>query len=328
MLIYLKSVPDQIILPCKVICPPCYKKMDKKTILSLLLFTSITALSSTTLYAQKNDPDADVNIWMKQPIKVDGVSNEWHEPLNNYNTETKLAFALANDQQNLYLIIESLDEVTTRKLMSGGLTLDINTAGKKKDGIKLNFLGMNQPPVPHDKNDTLRHQAPDMDQDEHGGVHVIQVSGFKNIPDGSLAMPNKEGIQVAAAFNKQRDYICELAIPFAELGLKGDEMKAIAYNIKINSGVEHHARTAADGTSDPSVGKGMSGGKGGGGMGGGMRGGGGGGGMGGGRHGGGGMGGGGKGSHAQQGSDGQSAKAADFWIKYELARPSDSFRAN
>ncbi|WP_257722233.1 hypothetical protein [Pedobacter cryoconitis] len=41
----------------------------------------------------------------QQPVKVDGVSDEWHEPLSSYNAATK---------------------VTTRKLMSGGLTLDIN----------------------------------------------------------------------------------------------------------------------------------------------------------------------------------------------------------
>ncbi|MBB6272688.1 hypothetical protein HDF26_003145 [Pedobacter cryoconitis] len=291
--------------------------MDKKTILSLILFTSITAIHPT-LYAQKNDPDADVNLWAGHPVKVDGVSDEWHEPLNNYNTETKLAFALANDQQNLYLIIESLDEMTTRKLMSGGLTLDINTAGKKKDGIKLNFLGMNQPPPPHEQNDSLQHHQPAIDADEHAGVHVIQVSGFKNIPDGSLAMPNKDGIEVAAAFNKQRDYICELAIPLAQLGLKGNETKAIAYNIKINSGLEHHHKDMPAGESAPSGGRGMSGGKGGGMGGGGMRGGGGGG-----RHGGGG-----RGSGNAAGVNSQNATASDFWIKYELAKPSDSFRAN
>jgi len=297
---------DQIFLLSKVFCSPCYKNMDKKTMLSLLLFTSIVGIHPT-LYAQKTDPDADVNLWVQHPVKVDGVSDEWHEPLNNYNTETKLAFALANDQQNLYLIIESLDEVTTRKLMSGGLTLDINTAGKKKDGIKLNFLGMNQPPPPHEQNDSLHHNEPDINIEEQAGVHVIQVSGFKNIPDGSLAMPNKDGIEVAAAFNKQRDYICELAIPFAQLGLKGNEMKAIAYNIKINSGAEHRHKDMQAGGSAPSGGRGMGGG--------------------GGRHGGGGMGGR-KGSRNPEGSNSQNATAADFWIKYELAKPTDSFRAN
>lgn len=318
MLIYLEYVADQIALLSEVIYSPRLKKMDLKTILSLVLFSSISCLSSASLYAQKTDPDADVNLWVQQPVKVDGISDEWHEPLNNYNTDTKLAFALANDQQNLYIIIESLDEVTTRKLMSAGLTLDINTAGKKKDGIKINFLGMNQPPAPHEKNDTLSH--PETNEFEHGGVHTIQVSGFKNIPDGSLAMPNKDGIAVAAAFNKQRDYICELAIPLNQLGLKGNETKAIAYNIKINSGAEHHRREMPVGEGSTGGGHGAPGGKGGG-MGGGMHGGGGG------RHGGGGMGGG-KGARNSEGANDQHTAAADFWIKYELARPVASYRAN
>lgn len=295
--------------------------------LFILLFISIAGLSYVPVFAQSTDPDVDVNLWMQQPIVVDGISSEWHEPLNNYNTPTQLAFAFANDQQNLYLIIESLDEMTTGRLLRGGLTLNINTAGKKKDGIKINFLGMQQPPSPkHDPADTLEHDDAGMHHHDHDpGVNVIQVSGFKNIPDGSLAIPNHSGIQVAASFNKQRDYICELAIPLSQLELKGNEVKAIAYNIKINApnkSAEHHEGKHPDG------GTAGGGGSRGGGMGGGM---GGGGGM---HGGGGGMGGGGKHGGGMRGggmggdSSGSNLKSSDFWVKYELAKPTDSFRAN
>lgn len=289
--------------------------------LFILLFISLTGLSYAKVYAQ--DPDEDVNLWMSQPVIVDGNSSEWHEPLNNYNTPTKLAFALANDQQNLYLIIESLDEMTTGKLLRAGLTLNINTAGKKKDGIKIKFLGMQQPSPPHfqkdslnhnlsEMNDSLEHHHPDRDHgDRDPGVHVIQVSGFEKIPDGILAIPNNAGIQVAANFNKQRDYICELAIPLSLLDLKDKKLKGIAYNIKINapSKPEHHE---GKGSGDMPPGGGSM--HGGGGMGGGMGGGG--------RHGGGG----GKGMRTQE--DSASTNQSDFWIKYELAKPADSFRAN
>jgi hypothetical protein len=301
--------------------------MNMKTLFSFLLI-SLVSLSYQQVSAQSTDPDEDVNLWMSQPVVVDGNSAEWHEPLNNYNTPTQLAFALANDQQNLYLIIESLDEATTGKLLRGGLTLNINTAGKKKDGIKLNFLGMQHPPAPHDMNDTVRQEETammgHMDREHAPGVTVIQVSGFKKIPDGSLSIPNNEGIQVAAAFNKQRDYICELAIPLTLLELKGDEVKAIAYNIKINA----PGRTERPNGKRPPEGGG-GGGMHGGGMGGGM---GGGGGM---SHGGGGGMGGGGGRHGggMRGgmageSSGGSGKSSDFWVKYELAKPAASFRAN
>lgn len=298
--------------------------------LFILLFAGLTSLCTPALYAQDTDPDVDVNLWASHPVVIDGNSADWHEPLNNYNTGTKLAFALANDQNNLYMIIESEDQGTTSRMINGGLTLNINTSGKKRDGIKLNFLGMHQPPLPHgDQRDSMlnNQSGTDGSHDEHG-LKVIQVSGFKHIPDGALAIPNQNGVEIAAAFDKQGDYICELSIPLSALELKGDGLAALAYNIKLNSsikGPEHHGERPA-GTGGGGGGRGM-GGHGGGGMSGGM----GGGGMGGGRSGGGGgRHGGGMGGRGSEGSgeSGGQTRASDFWIKYVMARPTDSFKLN
>ncbi|MBB4107304.1 hypothetical protein [Pedobacter zeae] len=87
-------------------------------------------ISGHLLYAQ----EVEENIRMVKPFKADGISNEWNEPLNQYNDATRLAFALANDDQNLYFIIESLDPQTTFRILSGGITLNINTAGKPEGG--------------------------------------------------------------------------------------------------------------------------------------------------------------------------------------------------
>lgn len=269
--------------------------MNRK-ILSVLFFTGLASLSATSIYAQ--DADVDTNIWMRKPVVVDGNSQEWNEPLNNFNSETKLAFALGNDDKNLYLVIESLDEVTTGRLMRGGLTLNINTAGKKKDGIKLTFLGMQRPPVPEGGMDSTFHHREKTERDP--GVKSISVSGFKNIADGILAMPNDAGIQVAAAFNQRRDYTCELAIPLAQLNLNGKEAKGIAYQLKINApgmNQEHHREGGAPHEGGMSRGAGM--------------------------HGGGGGGrksGGGRMNSGSEHEQGQNSAKSDFWIKYELAK--------
>lgn len=298
----------------------------KSIVLESLMFTALIGFSGSSAYAQKND--ADVNIWMKSPVVVDGHSDEWHEPLNNFNSDTKLAFALGNDDKNLYLVIESLDEVTTGKLIRGGLTLNINTAGKKKDGIKLDFLGMReQPPQPNGQsNDSVAHLHDSNSGAHEAGVKVITVSGFKNIPDGALLLPNDFGIQVAAAFNQRRDYICELEIPLAQLNLTGKEAKGIAYQIKINT-AGHFAHNHEGGEKGEaggmSHGGGMGGGKGGRG-GGGMSGagmGGHGGGMGGGRRGGAGM-------SANTSEGNREDSKPDFWIKYQLAPAEGTLKEN
>lgn len=275
-------------------------------ILSLSVFSIM--LVGFSLKAQ----DVEENIRMVKPFKADGVSNEWNEPLNQYNDATKLAFALANDDKNLYIIIESLDPQTTFSVLRGGITLNINTEGKKKDGMKLTFPLMDRPPMPKEGEEHLEHipLSPDgATQDPVAMNKSIRVSGFKNIADGELPAMNQDGIETGMSIHPNRDLIYELSIPLAQLQVGLDLEKPLVYNIKINepnkSGFKREARPEG-----ASGGKGRSGGRGG--MGGGGMGGGGRGGMGGGRMGGGGQ-------RPPEGG-GSAAKSSDFWIKYKLVK--------
>lgn len=259
--------------------------------------------------------EVEENIRMVKPFKADGLSNEWNEPLNQYNDATKLAFALANDDRNLYIIIESLDPQTTFSVLRGGITLNINTEGKKKDGMKLTFPLMERPPMPKEGEEHREYApvSPDKDNEMHDPAAMnkgIRVSGFKNIPDGELPAINQDGIETGMSIHPNRDLIYELSIPLAQLQVGLDLKKPLVYNIKINepnkSGFKREGRPEGAGG-----GKGRSGGRGG--MGGGGMGGGGRGGMGGGGR----MGGGGQ--RPQEGGE-SGSKSADFWIKYKLVK--------
>ncbi|MBB6239449.1 putative membrane protein YgcG [Pedobacter sp. AK013] len=248
--------------------------------------------------------DVEENIRMVKPFKADGISNEWNEPLNQYNDATKLAFALANDDKNLYIIIESLDPQTTFSVLRGGITLNINTEGKKKDGMKLTFPLMDRPPMPKEGEE----QPLSPDGATHDPVVMnksIRVSGFKNIADGELPAINQDGIETGMSIHPNRDLIYELSIPLVQLQVGLDLKKPLVYNIKINepnkSGFKREGRPEG-----ASSGRGRSGGSRG--MGGGGR---------------GGMGGGGRmGGGGQRPSEsGESAsKSSNFWIKYKLVK--------
>ncbi|WP_406827138.1 hypothetical protein [Pedobacter sp. KACC 23697] len=263
-------------------------------------------ISGSFLYAQ----EVEENIRMVKPFKADGIPNEWNEPLNQYNDATKLAFALANDDKNLYIIIESLDPQTTFSVLRGGITLNINTEGKKKDGMKLTFPLMERPPMPKDGE---AHHALSSDQEMHDFAATnksIRVSGFKNIADGELPAINQDGIETGMSIHPNRDLIYELSIPLAQLQVGLDLKKTIVYNIKINEpGKSGFKREASPEGGNRSGGRsGGRGGLGAGGMGTGGR---------------GGMGGGGRmgggGQRPMPGAE-YSTKSADFWIKYKLAK--------
>ncbi|WP_186462381.1 hypothetical protein [Pedobacter suwonensis] len=268
-------------------------------------------ISSSFLYAQ----DVEENMRMVKPFKADGISNEWNEPLNQYNDATRLAFALANDDQNLYIIIESLDPQTTFSVLSGGITLNINTAGKKKDGIQLTFPLMERPHELKDVNISPNHIAQPngdmgMPHDPSTVNKSIRVSGFKNIVDGDLSAENQNGIETGMSIHPNKDLIYELRIPLEQLGVNVEAKKPLVYHIKINqpdrTAMHQSGRQENGGRAG-----GFSGGKGMGGMGSGR------GGMGGGRSGGG-M----SRSRGQglQESRGIAAKQSDFWIKYKLVK--------
>jgi len=256
--------------------------------------------------------DVEENIRMVKAFKADGISNEWNEPLNQYNDATKLAFALANDDKNLYIIIESLDPQTTFSVLRGGITLNINTEGKKKDGMKLTFPLMDRVPMPKEGEEHHDHAPLSPDGAVHDPVvmnKIIRVSGFKNIADGELPAINQDGIETGMSIHPNRDLIYELSIPLAQLQVGLDLKKPLVYNIKINepnkSGFKREARPEGAGG-----GKGRSGGSRG--MGGGGMGSAGLGGMGGGRMRGGGQ--------RPQESGESAARSSDFWIKYKLVK--------
>lgn len=262
--------------------------MNLKKIALLIL----SLISGRLLYAQ----EIEENIRMVKPFKADGISNEWNEPLNQYNDATKLAFALANDDKNLYIIIESLDPQTTFSVLRGGITLNINTEGKKKDGAKLTFPLMERTPMLRDGE---AHHTLSSDQEMHDLATTnksIRVSGFKNIADGELPAINQDGIETGMSIHPNRDLIYELSITLAQLQVGLDLKKPIVYHIKINEpGKSSFNREGAPQGGNRSGGR--SGGRGGMGVGS--------------------MGGGGQ--RPMPGTE-SSAKSADFWIKYKLAK--------
>ncbi|WP_443946851.1 hypothetical protein ACJVDH_07020 [Pedobacter sp. AW1-32] len=279
-----------------------------------LLVTALFAILNLQFSARAQE--IEENLWMDKPFIADGNPGEWGE-LSQFNSDTKLAFALANDANRLYIVLESLDPVTTRSFLMGGVTLNINTSGKKKKSINLIFpfharLG-GPPPEPRDS--SKAHQPPiEMVNDPTmlSKASGLKITGLKNLADTVLTDDNTVGVEFGMVVNGNQDLVYELSVPLAQLGIDATYTKAIAYNIKLN--------TSGPGGKKPKEGGERSGGKapggGMGGRGGGMGGSGGGMGGGGGRR----MGGG-KSRGGESGPEaGSSTAKSDFWIKYKLVK--------
>jgi hypothetical protein len=280
--------------------------------------------------------------------------------LQAYNKATKLFYTISNDDKSLYLVIKSTDMQTSNKIAAGGITLAINTEGKKKDK---DVYSVTFPVVAATANGGFggmggfgggrggaggapggvavvggfgggpggpgggRNFTPDSAtlaanrKRTLDAAKEIKVFGFKDLTDSLVSIYNEYGLKAAIGYDAQGNYTYELAVPLKLLNLTADG-KAIAYNIKVNG------MAMPDFVRRMESGGGMGGPGGGGAPGGGAFGGGGGApggggfGGGGGAPGGGGPGGGFAGGGRGPGGGGMAEMfaATDFWGKYILAK--------
>lgn len=247
-------------------------------------------------------------------VSVDGKLTEWGDTLAMYDSKTKLNYTIANDDTNLYVAAFVSDRMLKRKIMAGGITISVNSEGKKHKSYSLTY------PIP-DKTAFMGHSKNDDDAEEMQRPSLlesttIRVSGFKDVESDVITTSNTYGFKAAVSFDDKHDLVYETAIPLKMLHIKPNKKKAdqLAINIAIN-GIQRPTGENGGQRRGGMEAGGIGGGGGMGGMGGGMGGGGGrrGGGMGGGR-------GGNRGGSGQQQQDRSAmTETTDFWVALALA---------
>lgn len=210
---------------------------------SLVLLATASVVSAQ---AQKLPNIQETSVWAPANVKVDARLTDWGDQLQAYNKTVGLNYTLANDDKNLYLVIKATDQATTNKITAGGITLTINTDGKKSPE---NAYIISFPLV--DAN-SLRNQMSSF-RSQPGGAPVemdsarlenmrrqavktfkeIKLVGFKDIADSVVSIYNTYGIKAGVDYDNKGAMICELAIPLKYFTTSASKPE-FAYNLKLN----------------------------------------------------------------------------------------------
>jgi hypothetical protein len=260
----------------------------------LITLTSLVLLVAANLFAQapvskKLPAVQEGNAWAPANVKIDGKLNEWNDEFKAYNKVTHLYYTIANDDNNIYLVLKTSDKTTNAKITAGGITLAINTDGKKKDKdaysltypiIQRNFGrpaggGFGGPGGGGVRTMTVvaggpgggrqRGAAPDsamvkaMHERVINSAKEIKVFGFKDISDSLIAIYNEYNIKATIGYDKEDSFVYELAIPLKLLALSADSHNELAYNIKLN-GLQLNFQIPDNGGGPPAGGGGGEGG--------------------------------------------------------------------
>jgi len=214
-----------------------------KSILCILL----TGLCNAAI-AQKVANVQQGNAWAPASVKVDGKITDWGTSLKAYNKTVRLWYTVANDDKNIYLAVESTDMDNNTKILAGGISFTVNTAGKKKDkdAFIVTFPLISRTGGGHggrgrrgggfggqqDTPDTAAILA--QQKQSLATAKEISALGFKDITDTLISIYNEYGIKAAANIDDKGNFVYELSIPLKMLEITADNQKEMAYDIKVN----------------------------------------------------------------------------------------------
>ncbi|MES2265529.1 MAG: hypothetical protein V4520_02135 [Bacteroidota bacterium] len=286
--------------------------MKRSSSLLLILATTLaTAIAQPKKIQKLSPPPAN--------LTIDGNLSDWGDSLRYHNNDKNLNYTLSNDRENLYAVIRITDRLEQARVLNAGITLSIDTKGKKKETFGMTFpLRYPGSPIPaftghkDDGGDIIKEERDELMRERITTLRNIKMTGFKDIENEMITTSNTYGIKAAIDYDANGNLVYEAAIPLKFFHADDITKNEWAFNFKINS--MQKPERGAEGSDMQGGGRG--------GMGGGGRGGMGGGGMGGGRGGrGGGRGGMGRGG-AQSGDTSRSEifKSIDFWEKFVLSQ--------
>ncbi len=269
----------------------------------ILLIVAFILLTIMDTHAQDVKP-----VMQRAPagLSIDGSIKEWGDTLAFYDDKTKVNYAVAVDDTDIYVAVFSGNRQVTHKIMAAGITVSVNPEGKKSKKFSLTY------PLPAKAAIFTRLKNGDDNADENKPPSLLQstsikVEGFKDVESDVITTSNTYGFKAATKFDDKHNLGYEIAIPLKFLSYKPGKDKEFAINISVN-GVEHPQQNRREGNNVEGIGG--SGGFGGGGFGGA-----------GGRMGGGGRGGRGErpgGSVPDQSGQSDMNKSEDFWVKMAL----------
>lgn len=82
--------------------------------------------------------------WQATPIEINGDCTDWPSPYPNYDAKSMVAYATSNDGENLYITMQTGDPLTQIKILKQGMTVSVDTGGKKETPFNINYPLQNQ----------------------------------------------------------------------------------------------------------------------------------------------------------------------------------------
>ncbi len=196
--------------------------MLNKYIRGIVPVVFLFSLSCNSSKHSGKSKDAMPGTWQSTPISIDGDSKDWPSPYPNFDAKAEIAYATSNDKENLYITMETGDEMTQMKILKQGMIVSIDTSGGKNADFHINF------PLPNDsdpidlpqgahKQDPGAMQTKQLDvklSKSAKDANQFSLEGFINCNGGYMVSQNIPcGIKVIARIDEYKELVWEAVVP-------------------------------------------------------------------------------------------------------------------
>ncbi len=213
--------------------------------------------------AQKLPAKQDGSLRAPLNIKIDGKATEWDNKFQAYNRATDIFYTLSNDDDDLYLTVQSTDRLISKKILAGGVKFTLSISGKKNSPDAIGITFPVNSAIAYSKISSILSSLLSKDQsilvrdslqlkinDElKNDEKEIKITGIKTLSDTLISIYNTQGIKAYTQLDGKGALTYELAIPIKLLGITYDTK--LMYNILLSglsSASNSHDVTLSDGS--------------------------------------------------------------------------------
>jgi len=171
-------------------------------------------------------------------VKIDGKATEWQ--YQAFSNATDFFYTIANDANNLYIIINTNYEVSAQKIVAGSITFTFSSDDKnnKITPVILSYPKMTAMSSQGVSN-TLRENPTNeaiiaLDKRLNDNTKEIPVTGIKEITEPAISVYNELGIKTAQHIDDKKTYTIEMAIPLKYLKDVINSAGAFNYKFLVN----------------------------------------------------------------------------------------------
>jgi hypothetical protein len=212
----------------------------KNLSISILLFSILALACSPKTY--------DSVEWQNSSVAVDGVIDDWANPLRFYDNKSKINYSISNDLKNIYLCIKISDRFTQLKILRAGMEIKIDTLGKNGFPISIMYPLPNQNKAKHQRNPDNELDIKTGDKQDRSQTmkrYLLEAKnaeliGFKPELGKTISLfENTSGIKAAIHIDNGGIMCYEAIIPFETFHKKAlnnaDSNLVFNYEIRINA---------------------------------------------------------------------------------------------